>query len=113
MRLFFDHHLSHKLVAKLSDIFPESTHTRLLEFGRTSDSDLWLYAREHGYIFVTKDEDIPELAVLRGAPPKVVWLRLGNCKTSAVERLIRRNILRIQQLVDDDQRIILELFADD
>lgn len=113
MKLFFDHHLSHKLVAKLADIFPNSTHTRLLDFGRTSDSDLWWYARDHGFIFVTKDEDIPELAVLRGAPPKVVWLRIGNCKTTAAERLIRRNILRIQQLVDDDERIILELFGDD
>ena len=61
----------------------------------------------------TKDEDIPELAILRGAPPKVVWLRLGNCKTAAVEKLIRRNVLRIQQLADDDERVILELFGDD
>jgi predicted nuclease of predicted toxin-antitoxin system len=113
VKLFFDHHLSHKLVASLADIYPESTHTRLLGFGRTNDSDLWWYARDYGYIFVTKDEDIPELAILRGAPPKVVWLRLGNCKTLAVERLIRRNVLRIQQLVDDDERIILELFGDD
>jgi predicted nuclease of predicted toxin-antitoxin system len=113
LKLFFDHHLSHKLVAKLADIFPDSSHTRLLGFSRTSDSDLWWYAKRHEYILVTKDEDIPELAVLRGAPPKVVWLRLGNCKTAVVERLIRRNVLRIQQLADDDERVILELFGDD
>ena len=112
MKLFFDHHLSHKLVAKLADIYPESTHTRLLGFSRTSDSDLWWYAKAHEYILVTKDEDIPELAILRGAPPKVVWLRIGNCKTAVVERLIRRNVLRIQQLADDDERVILELFGD-
>jgi len=113
VKLFFDHHLSHKLVAKLVDVFPDSAHTRLLGFSRRSDSDLWWYAKRHGYILVTKDEDIPELAVLRGAPPKVVWLRLGNCKTAAVERLIRRNVLRIQQLADDEERVILELFGED
>jgi predicted nuclease of predicted toxin-antitoxin system len=30
---------------------------------------------------VTKDEDFHRLSVLRGAPPKVVWLRVGNCTT--------------------------------
>ena len=113
MKLFFDHHLSHKLVARLADVYPDSSHTRLLGKARTSDSDLWWYAKGHGYILVTKDEDIPELAVLRGAPPKVVWLRLGNCKTAAVERLLRRNVLRIQQFEDDDERVVLELFGDD
>jgi predicted nuclease of predicted toxin-antitoxin system len=65
----------------------------------------------HGYILVTKDEDLPEFAILRGAPPKVVWLRLGNCRTAVVEQLLRRNLIRVQQLVDDTERIVLELFS--
>jgi len=110
VKLLFDHNLSHKLVARLSDLFPGSTHTRFLGFERAADPELWFHARTHGFVLVTKDEDYSELAVLRGAPPKVVWLRIGNCSTSAVERMIRTHIGQIAALVEDEERVILELF---
>lgn len=109
MKLLLDHNLSHKIPARLSDVFPRSTQTRLLNFGRTGDSELWFYARTHGYILVTKDRDIAELAVLRGAPPKVVWLRIGNCSAGEVESTLRRNYDAIEDLVADPDRVVLEL----
>lgn len=110
MKLLFDHNISHKLVARVVDVFPESTQTRLLNLGRTTDSQLWLIAKTHGFIFVTKDKDVAELAVLRGAPPKIIWLRMGNCKTAFIERVLRANFAAIQELVRDSERVVLELF---
>jgi predicted nuclease of predicted toxin-antitoxin system len=110
VRLLLDHNISHKLVARLTDLFPGSTQTRLLNFGRTNDPQLWLFAKTHGLIFVTKDSDVAELAVLRGAPPKVIWLRIGNCKTSVVEQALRANFAAIEELVRDPEQIVLELF---
>jgi predicted nuclease of predicted toxin-antitoxin system len=49
MRLLFDNHLSHKLVIRLADIFPDSTQTRLLGFERADDQIIWNYAKTHGY----------------------------------------------------------------
>jgi predicted nuclease of predicted toxin-antitoxin system len=34
--------------------------------------------------------------VLRGPPPKVVWIRLGNCSTADVARLLR---VRAEQIL--------------
>lgn len=51
-----------------------------------------------------------ELAILRGAPPKVIWLRMGNCATTAVERTLRPNIDAIMDLVRDPEQVVLELF---
>ena len=110
MKLLLDHNLSHKLVARLADVFPESTQTRLLNLSRTNDAQLWLVARAHGYLFVTKDRDIAELAILRGAPPKVIWLRIGNCRTVIVERVLRANIDAISHFVEDPEQVVLELF---
>jgi predicted nuclease of predicted toxin-antitoxin system len=78
VKLLLDHNISHKLVARLAGVFPGSTQTRLLNLGRTNDPQLWLIAKTNDYIFVTKDRDVAELAVLRGAPPKIIWLRMGN-----------------------------------
>jgi predicted nuclease of predicted toxin-antitoxin system len=59
---------------------------------------------------VTKDKDVAELAILRGAPPKVIWLRMGNCTTIAVERTLRANIDAIMTLARDPYQVVLELF---
>jgi predicted nuclease of predicted toxin-antitoxin system len=110
VKLLFDHNISHKLVARLADIFPDSSQTRLLNLSRTNDSQLWLIAKTHHFVFVSKDRDVAELAVFRGAPPKVIWLRMGNCKTAAIERTMRANVGVIEDFVTDPERVVLELF---
>lgn len=112
MKLLLDHNLSHRLVARLADAFPDSTQTRLLDFTRAADTEIWFYARTHGFSIVTKDNDFAELAVLRGAPPKVIWLRTGNCSSSAVERLLRAKYVEIIDFDDDPERVVLELFGE-
>lgn len=109
MKLLLDHNLSHKLVARLTDTYPNSTQTRLLGFARAADPEIWFHARTHDFVIVSKDNDFAELAVVRGAPPKVVWLRLGNCSTSAVERLLRDNLTIIEEFVADPEPVVLEL----
>ena len=111
MKLLFDHNISHRLVARVADIFPGSSQTRLLNLSRTNDSQLWLIAKTHGFVFVTKDRDVAELAILRGAPPTVIWLRVGNCKTLVVEHVLRANLQAITELVENPERVVLELLG--
>jgi predicted nuclease of predicted toxin-antitoxin system len=47
--------------------------------------------RANGLAFVSKDEDFHQLSFLYGAPPKVVWVRLGNCTTADIEQALRRH----------------------
>jgi predicted nuclease of predicted toxin-antitoxin system len=111
VKFLFDHNLSQKLVARLAEIYPGSTQTRLLGFARAADPEIWFYARTHDFVIVSKDEDFSELTVLRGAPPKVVWLRLGNCSTAAVEEVLRRNKSVIAEFIADAERVVLELYG--
>ena len=111
MKLLFDNNLSNKLVARLADIYVGSTQTRLIGLARAADPEVWFYARTHGYVIVSKDNDYAELAILRGSPPKVVWLRLGNCSSSAVEQLLRENVAVMAEFVADAERVVLELYG--
>jgi len=61
---------------------------------------------------VSKDADFAEISMLHGFPPKLLWLRIGNCRTSDVEDLIRSNHSYILDLIADDQRGILSLFGE-
>ena len=50
---------------------------------------MWAYAKANDFVIVSKDSDFVDLSVLEGAPPKVVWVRLGNCTTASVALLLR------------------------
>lgn len=109
MRLLFDEQLSEALVAKLAGAFPDALHVRLLERGGASDADVWDLARDCGCTLVTKDADFHRLSLLRGAPPKVVWLRVGNASTADVARLIEKHADDIRAFEAQSDATVLEL----
>ncbi len=57
MKLLFDHHLSHKLVTQLADLFPNSMQTRLLGMSTADDLALWNHAKQNGFTVVSLDSD--------------------------------------------------------
>ncbi len=81
-----------------------------MDLHREDDSVLWLYAREHELVVVSKDPDFAELSMFRGFPPKLVWLRVGNCRTEEVELILRSNHLSMVHLVEDSRSGILSLY---
>lgn len=109
--MLFDQNVSPDLVRRLTDVFPGSDHVFNVGLDEADDIDLWQYARDHGFIVVSKDADFSEISMVHGFPPKLLWLRLGNCRTEDIEELIRANHQFIVQLVDDDERGILTLFG--
>ncbi len=60
-------------------------------------------------MLVTKDEDFHRLSVLQGAPPKVVWIRIGNCTTAQIARLLREHHVDILRFIHQDETTFLEL----
>ena len=110
MKLLFDQNLSPKLVKSLDDVFPNSNHVFPLGLGAADDTDVWEYAKQNDFTLVTKDADFGDLSVLRGFPPKVIWIRRGNCQTSAIESLLRDNSEAIEQLENDQQIGLITLF---
>ena len=109
MKLLFDENLSPKLPNRLSDLFPNSLHVRDVGMKATTDSVVWDYAKENNFMIVSKDVDMHDLSLLLGNPPKVIWLRLGNCSTSQVENLLRRDFKNIEMFFEDNSLSLLAL----
>lgn len=109
MKLLFDQNLSRHLPRLLQDIFPDSLHIRMIEMRRSRDPRIWDYAKEHGYIIVTKDNDFPEMSVALGPFPKVIHITLPNCPTSDVEDLLRNRFHEISGLSEDSDNGLLSL----
>jgi predicted nuclease of predicted toxin-antitoxin system len=109
MKLLFDQNLSHRLVKLLAVEFPGSFHVRDLRFAAATDSVIWDYAAENGFVITSKDADFQQRALLRGWPPKVVWVRLGNCSTAEVERLLRSRVEDLSAFEEDPTASFLAL----
>lgn len=50
---------------------------------------------------MTKDADYNNLSTMRGTPPKVIWLLLGNCTTGQVEAVFRSHRAQIEAFEQD------------
>lgn len=101
MKLLFDQNLSPKLVSRLADVFPGSSHVQFEGLDLADDDQIWDHASRNGFAIVTKDEDFNDLGVLRGSPPKVVWLQLGNCTMAQVEDALRDRLDEIDSFEKD------------
>jgi predicted nuclease of predicted toxin-antitoxin system len=109
MKLLLDENISPKLAAKLSDIYPDSTHVRQVGLGRNDDLDVWKFARENGFAIVSKDSDFNHFSLLWGYPPKVIWLRTGNCSTREIAHLLRSYSPIIHTFNNDVQESLLTI----
>ena len=110
MKLLLDHHLSHKLVERLAEVFPDSTQTHLLRLAKADDNVIWDYAKQNGFTIVTLDADYYDMSLLRGHPPKLIWLRCGNQKTTSIEKLLRDESSRILEFEKDGAVGCLEIY---
>lgn len=92
MKLLFDENLSPKIVAALADVFPDSAHVDRIGLGGGSDDEVWRYAKTNDFMLVSKDSDFYEKSILYGHPPKVIWIRRGNCTNRQIQLLLRNKV---------------------
>lgn len=109
MRLLFDENLSPKLPRLLEAIFPNSVHARDCGLLGKTDDDVWAYARAHGFTIISKDSDFQQRSLLYGGPPKVIWLRIGNCSRNQLVEPITTRMREINAFAADSFETILIL----
>ena len=101
MKLLFDENLSHKLVRALADLFPDSEHVRDMGLKAADDRLIWEQAKSSDLIIVSKDSDFYQRSLLFGHPPKVIWIRRGNCSTVDVEAILRKHFQDVKDFYED------------
>lgn len=109
MKLLFDENLAGRLARDLADLFPDSQDVLSLGLGGARDEELWERAGSEGFVLVTRDEDFHRMSVLLGPPPKVIWIRLGNCATAHVAELLRFHVAAISAFVQHPEASFLEI----
>jgi predicted nuclease of predicted toxin-antitoxin system len=90
-------------------LYPGSEHVHNVHLGSSNDGAIWDYAKQHGFAIVSKDSDFAERSVLEHDPPKIIWIRLGNCSTADVEHLLRSAHATIRTFIEENEETCLLL----
>lgn len=88
MKLLFDQNISRRLVQIVATDFPGTVHVSTVGLETADDSAVWDYAAANGCTIVSKDADFYQRSSLYGQPPKIVWIRKGNCSTTEIADLL-------------------------
>ena len=113
MKLLFDENLSPRLPGLLRGNFPGSSHAREVGLLGMADSHVWNYARDNAFVIVSKDNDFRQRSFLDGAPPKVIWLSVGNAGTHTIVALLREQRARIAAFETDIESSLLVIALED
>jgi predicted nuclease of predicted toxin-antitoxin system len=115
VKLRFDENLSPSLTRRLAATYPASAHVRDVGLRAQSDLAVWEYAQAHGFTIASKDTDFRDLSFLRGPPPKVLWLAVGNAGTEAIAELLEARRLQIEAFVQapEGALLVVELLVQD
>ena len=97
MKLLLDENLSRRIVPFLQTAFPGSTQITLLGLESASDSKIWQYAKDNGFVIVSRDSDFQERALVAGHPPQVIWLKIPNHSKTVVLNILLEHRTEIEQ----------------
>lgn len=102
MKLLFDQNISFRIVKKIEDFLPNSSQVRLLGLENAKDSDIWEYAKNNDYTIITFDTDFYDLSLIKGTPPKIIWLRIGNTSTTSLIDCLKLNFELILEFIQNN-----------
>lgn len=109
MKLLFDQNIFPRIVKQLSGTFRDSTQVRFVGLQDAADSEIFEFAKMNDFAIVTFDSDFIDLNVIKGIPPKIIWLKTGNLTTKSIRDLLDKNLTKIKQFLEAEELERLEL----
>ena len=109
MSLLFDQNISFKIIKSIEDIYPGSISVKEIGLDNPRDIDIWNFAKLKQLSIVTFDSDFIDLSNLKGYPPKIIWLRIGNTSTLNIAERIRKERKNISDFLNNGEIGFLEI----
>jgi predicted nuclease of predicted toxin-antitoxin system len=106
VKLLVDNQLPVALARYLTSLGHKCEHVEAVHLDAASDAEIWRYASQRGCVVVSKDEDFLYLAGCAESTARFLWVRLGNCRTSALIDAFDRLWPRIEQALASGERVV-------
>ncbi len=103
-QFILDNNLSVNLINQISELSTEISHVSIVALERSSDMEIWQYAKQNGYTIITKDSDFKTLSNLFDCPPKVIRVNCGNQTNTYMRDMLlskSNTIFRFMEKIDE------------
>jgi predicted nuclease of predicted toxin-antitoxin system len=106
VKFLVDHQLPPALARFLESQGHIARHVRELALKEADDDTIWKRARADDSVVVSKDEDFFYLASAPNAAAKLLWVRLGNCRTRFLLERFRMQLPHIVSSFESGSNIV-------
>jgi predicted nuclease of predicted toxin-antitoxin system len=106
VKFLVDNQLPAALARFLASRGVDCQHVLDVDLSEASDAEIWDHASRNDCIVISKDEDFLYLANLPSMKARLIWIRLGNCRTEALLAAIERLWPTIMAGLEAGDRIV-------
>lgn len=110
MKILLDQNLSYRIIKKLNSIYPEINHVSNFNLQASDDKVVWEFAKNNDFTLVTQDSDFYDFSILKGFPPKIIWIKCGNTSTNNIIEILTKNYQSIKDFIEDDKYACFEIY---
>ncbi|MDZ7935528.1 MAG: DUF5615 family PIN-like protein [Emticicia sp.] len=111
MKIVIDQNISFRIIHQIEHLFTKVEHIRTLGWTDAPDIIIFRNAKQQKFdAILTLDEDFDNLILENGTPPKILWLRVRNCSTAHLAKIIALKIEIINEFLNDKELDCLEIF---
>jgi len=106
VKFLVDNQLPAALARFLASRGVECQHVLDVDLGEATDVEIWRHASRNNCVVISKDEDFLYLAKARSSNARLIWIRLGNCRTKALLAAVERSWPEIEAGLEAGEQII-------
>ena len=109
--IWLDNHFSPILAKWLTDelgIVVKSSY--ILKLYNLTDVEIYNKAKQEGnVILLSKDTDLEEIISIKGSPPKLITIKIGNCSNKKMFDILKAEIPKALELINVYKKDIIEI----
>jgi predicted nuclease of predicted toxin-antitoxin system len=107
MTIWIDAQLSPALAPFITSTFGiESFSVAFLGLRDAEDEVIFQKAREANVVVMTKDADFLELQFRFGAPPQIIFVRLGNTSNQRMREVLENQFVTIRKFLEQGEPLV-------
>ena len=104
MKILIDQNISHRIIALLTTLPFDFIHVKMVGLAHANDWEMYRFAKSNDMVAIlTMDDDFQYIQLQEGVPPKIIWLRVGNCSTSVLAEIIKQHTLDLVAMIANDE----------
>jgi predicted nuclease of predicted toxin-antitoxin system len=111
MKILIDQNISHRIIALLASLPFDFIHVKTVGLFDATDNHIYRFAKQNDIVAIlTMDDDFQYIQLQEGVPPKIIWLRVGNCSTLVLSNIIIQHSENIATMLSDEESDGIEIW---